>query len=864
MTNTIQPHQDLQLHTPMMRQYLKIKSEYPDLLLFYRMGDFYELFYDDAKKAARLLDITLTQRGESAGKAIPMAGVPYHSVESYLAKLVRLGESIVICEQVGDPASSKGPVAREVTRIITPGTISDEALLDERSDNTLLVIHHEKNKFGLACLDITNGRFLVQEIQGEETALAEIARIQPAELLISETCQCDTILQLYPKAKRRPPWEFELSSAHTQLCQQFKTRDLAGFGIAEFKLALAAAGCLLQYLKFTQRSALPHIQTIKIEQNDEFIILDPATRRNLELITNAQGGHENTLAVVLDRTATTMGSRLLRRWISQPSRNQAVLLERQQAISALLQSDTLASIQEVLRNTCDIERILGRVALRSARPRDLIGLRQTIGLLPELHDTLKSLCAQKIKEIKQNLNYFPQLHELLQKALVDHPPLVIRDGNVIASGYDQALDELRALSHNNSQFLLDLEKHERQRTGISTLKVGYNRIHGYYIEISRAQSSQAPTNYMRRQTLKNVERYIIPELKEYEDKVLISQARALEREKVLYEELLEKINAELFTLQRCANSIAQIDVLVTLAARARELNYTAPQFTDQPGLQIVDGRHPVIEAVLENPFVPNDTILDTQRRMLIITGPNMGGKSTYMRQTALITLLAHIGSYVPAKSAIIGPIDRIFTRVGAADDLTSGRSTFMVEMTETANILHNATTQSLVLMDEIGRGTSTFDGLSLAWACAEYLATKVGALTLFATHYFELTTLAEQLPHITNVHLNAVEHDDQIIFLHAVKEGPASQSYGLQVAQLAGIPQTVIKKARKKLYELETQATTHMKQANSGPMQHPLFLEIPTHPCIEKLRQINPDELSPRTALDMLYELIALDRQKAQ
>ena len=844
-------------HTPMMQQYLRIKSEYPDLLVFYRMGDFYELFFDDAIRASNLLSITLTSRGKSAGKPIPMAGVPFHAAENYLAKLVRLGESIAICEQVGDPATSKGPVAREVMRILTPGTVTDEALLDERKDNLLMVIYDQNNKFGIATLDITNGSFQIQNIQNQDALLAELERLRPAELLISEDSQCEKLLSHYPTLKRRPPWEFELSTSQSTLCQQFKTKDLDGFGVSKNSLAIAAAGCLLQYVKYTQRSALPHIRSIKCEANDDVVTLDASTRRNLELTNNLQGGTENTLISVLDRTSTAMGSRLLSRWIQKPLQNHKLLKERQGAITGILQDRHFETLKEILKGVADMERILARIALRSARPRDLTSLRNTLGVIPKLRLALKKLDTEKITSIDKNLGHFPDLYELLVKAIFENPPVVIREGGVIADGYDAELDELRALSKNSSDYLVELERSERERTKISTLKVGYNRVHGFYIEISRAQSEQAPVEYIRRQTLKNVERYITPELKTYEDKVLSSQSKALAHEKVLYEALIDKLIEPLDALQISAQAMAELDVLTNLAERADALNLVAPELTNTPGIIIKNGRHLVVEQVLEAPFVPNDTILDDSRRMLIITGPNMGGKSTYMRQTALITLLAYIGSYVPATSVNMGPVDRIFTRIGAQDDLASGRSTFMVEMTETANILHNATKNSLVLMDEIGRGTSTFDGLSLAWATAEYLAKDIKAYTLFATHYFELTTLAENCETIENIHLDASEHADQIVFLHAVKEGPANQSYGLQVAQLAGVPQMVIHEAKQKLQDLEAQSFTSQPVSDDQPFQ-PSFFEKEEHPALKKLKAIDVNELTPKAALDILYELTAL------
>ena len=849
-------------HTPMMQQYLKIKSEYPDLLLFYRMGDFYELFFDDAHKAADLLNITLTQRGQSAGKPIAMAGVPHHAAEGYLAKLVKLGQSVVICEQVGDPATSKGPVAREVTRIITPGTITDEALLDENHDNHLLAIHQDQYKFAIAVFDITSSRFWAQELSSLEQLRSEIERIKPVEILITDDSELDAILPDNIALQRRPPWEFETSSAHQQLCQQFKTKDLAGFGLETYPLAITAAGALLQYVKYTQRNALAHIQSISYERCEQGIVLDANTRRNLELTTNLQGSHEHTLGWVLDKTATSMGSRLLQRWLNQPLRTHSILEQRQLALATLIEHNCMPTLADHLKQVCDIERICARIALRSARPRDLTGLRQTLLQLPTIREQLAQFNTPLLKDNCTALLGFDEISTTLAKAVIENPPVVLRDGGVIADGYDKELDELRALSSNNNQYLIDLEQRERKRTGIATLKVGYNRVHGYYIELSRAQAASAPGEYIRRQTLKNVERYITPELKEYEDKVLSSQSRALAREKQLYDELLDYLNEHLVKLQQCAASITELDVLNNLAARACQLNWVAPAFSKDSGILIENGRHPVIEQVSENPFVANDTILNSDKRMLMITGPNMGGKSTYMRQTALICILAYIGSYVPADRVVLGPIDRIFTRIGAADDLASGRSTFMVEMTETANILHNATEQSLVIMDEIGRGTSTFDGLSLAWATAQQLAAKIKAFTLFATHYFELTSLPEFHPTIANVHLDATEHGEQIIFLHRVKPGPANQSYGLQVAQLAGVPQQVIQQARQKLQELEQQAWQNPKTA-TNPAQHELFAAPTPDPMVAEIAAINVDDLTPRAALDILYNLVDKARQSS-
>ncbi|WP_210396996.1 DNA mismatch repair protein MutS [Motiliproteus sediminis] len=846
-------------HTPMMQQYLRIKAEHPHELVFYRMGDFYELFYDDARHAAELLDISLTARGQSAGEPIPMAGVPYHAAENYIAKIVRAGQSVAIAEQIGDPATSKGPVERKVVRVVTPGTLTDEALLEEGRDNLLVAVTAQTDCYGLASLDLSSGRFVVCETEGEEGLRSELARLRPAELLYNEECGLDELLEGYRGLRRQPPWHFEPDTCFKLLTQQFGTRDLNGFGCAELTLALCAAGCLIQYARDTQRSALPHIRTIATEQREGSVVLDAATRRNLELDLNLAGSSDNTLISVIDRTATPMGGRLLRRWLHRPVRDPALIRQRQFAIQTLIDDYRFEQLQPVLKEIGDIERILARVALRSARPRDLERLKRALSALPQLQQLLAPLDAPLLKQLADDAAEFPDLQQLLANAVIDNPPVVIRDGGVIAEGYDQELDELRALSENAGDYLIKLELQERERTGISTLKVGYNRVHGYYIEISRAQSTLAPADYIRRQTLKNAERYITPELKEFEDKALSSKSRALAREKLLYDALLETLAAALAELQRSAAGLAELDVLNNLAERADRLNYSAPEICEEPGLAINEGRHPVVEQVSDDPFVANDLCMDGERRMLIITGPNMGGKSTYMRQTALIVLLAHIGSYVPARSARIGLVDRIFTRMGSSDDLAGGRSTFMVEMTETANILHNASRQSLVLMDEVGRGTSTFDGLSLAWACASHLAGATGAFTLFATHYFELTALPELYPTIANVHLTATEHNDHIIFMHSVHDGPASQSYGLQVAQLAGVPPEVIQQARQKLHQLEQLAPNEVQpvaaiEPTASPRQADLFSQGP-HPLERALAAIDPDNLTPRQALELLYTL---------
>ena len=837
----------------MMQQYLRIKAEHPDLLLFYRMGDFYELFFDDARKVARLLDITLTTRGESAGQPIPMAGVPCHSVEPYLAKLIRLGESVAICEQIGDPATSKGPVERRVTRIVTPGTVTDELLLEERRDNLLCAVAQQDDRFGIASLDLSSGRFQVLEVDGEEALLAEMERLQPAELLLSEH-SLDSIPAIgqRPGVQRLPAWQFDLDTARRLLNRQFGTHDLDGFGCQHMHLAIGAAGALLDYVRQTQKTALPHIRGLRVEQREDSVILDAATRRNLELETNLSGGREHTLAAVLDHTATAMGGRLLRRWINRPIRDRGTLQRRYHAIATLLEQRAEEELHPLLRTVGDVERILARVALKSARPRDLAVLRDTLAIVPELRRQLSRLDSPRLAGLRQQIDPHHEIQQTLARAIIDEPPVLIRDGGVIAPGYDSELDELRELRENSDRFLLELENRERERTGIATLKVGYNRVHGYYIEIGRAQSEQAPADYVRRQTLKNAERFITPELKRFEDQVLSAKERALAREKALYDALLEGLQDALPALQNTAEALAELDVLVNLAERARTLDLCQPRLQEQPGLHIEAGRHLVVEQVLDTPFIANDLHLDDNRRMLVITGPNMGGKSTYMRQTALIVLLAHMGSFVPARSARIGPIDRIFTRIGAADDLAGGRSTFMVEMTETANILHNASEHSLVLMDEIGRGTSTFDGLALAWACADHLAREVRAFCLFATHYFELTTLPEEHPAIANVHLSATEHGHKIVFMHSVEEGPASQSYGLQVAALAGVPESVLNRARQRLRELES--GERPRQSLSEQQQLSLF-DAPPKALEQALAEIDPDDLSPRQALEKLYQL---------
>jgi len=843
-------------HTPMMAQYLNIKREHPEVLLFYRMGDFYELFFDDAKRAAALLDITLTQRGQSGGKPIPMAGVPYHSAEGYLARLVAGGESVAICEQIGDPATSKGPVERKVVRIVTPGTLHDEALLDARRDNVLVAVAPGKAGWGLAWLELSSGRFNVLEVESEAEMLAELTRLSPAELLVPESLTLPDAWSQQRSLRRQGEWLFDLESATRSLCDQFEVSDLRGFGCAHLSTALIAAGVLIDYARDTQRSRLPHVTAISVENRDDAVVIDAASRRNLEIDINLGGTSDNTLASVLDTCTTAMGSRLLKRWLNRPLRQREIVEGRQAGVALLSIDAAYMSLRETLNDVGDVERILARVALYSARPRDLARLRDALATLPTLEALLTDIdSGSALDSLKPHIRPYPELADTLARALVDNPPVVIRDGGVIADGFDAELDEHRGMAENAGDYLVQLERRERERTGLANLKVGYNRVHGYFIELPRAQAQHAPADYIRRQTLKNAERFIIPELKEFEDKALSAKSRALTREKWLYDQLLADLNAQLHELQNTSRALAELDVLCAFAERADALNWVRPRLVEATGITITAGRHPVVEQVSDKPFVPNDVRLTPQQHMLIITGPNMGGKSTYMRQTALIALLAHSGSFVPADAAEIGPVDRIFTRIGSSDDLAGGRSTFMVEMTETANILHNATEHSLVLMDEIGRGTSTFDGLSLAWASAEHLA-NARALTLFATHYFEMTALPEQAEGVANIHLTATEHGDGIVFMHRIEAGPASQSYGLQVAQLAGVPNPVIRRAREKLMMLEQRDVDEQQrpaESPSIPQQNDLFASAP-HPVVEALGKADIDDLSPREALALLYQ----------
>jgi len=843
-----------------MQQYWRIKADYPETLLLFRMGDFYEVFYEDASRAAKLLDITLTARGTSAGEPIPMAGIPYHALDGYLVKLIRKGESAAICEQVSEPTPGKGIVDRKVVRIVTPGTVTDEALLSGRQDNLLASAARVRKSWALSWMDLSSGRFLVRLLSTQDDLETQLERLLPTELLISEDADWAESLSGQRGLRKRAPWHFDHESAYHLLTDQFGTKDLGGFGIEEEPAAIAAAGALLQYAQETQRTALPHLRAIQMENPHNHLHLDAATRRNLELLHHPEGRSEHTLAGIMDSTVTPMGGRLLRRWIAEPIRDRQRLQLRHDSIGALLDTRLYETLRTLFRSVGDVERILARVARGSARPRDLTTLRQTLAVLPEIKSSLISVGREPLQQCGEEIEYLPQIFELLSAALVDEPPVLIRNGGVIAKGYDAELDELRGLSENANDFLLEYENRQKEESGIAGLKVGYNRVHGYFIEVTHAHAGKVPLHYKRRQTLKAAERYITEELKAFEDQVLSSRERAQARELYCYEQLVSSLQTELELLQAVAATIARLDVLCAFTERAVTLDFCCPELSEQAGIDIRDGRHPVIEHVQTEAFTPNDTSINPQRQMLIITGPNMGGKSTYMRQTALICLLAYSGSWVPATSALIGPLDRIFTRIGAGDDLSRGRSTFMVEMTETANILHSASQHSLVLMDEIGRGTSTYDGLALAWAVAEYLARQVKAYTLFATHYFELTHLPEQLEGVHNVHLKAVEHGDSIVFLHSVNDGPASQSYGLQVAALAGIPRNVLRRARFQLSKLEKGDDNSPQMGLFTTYEEPEPELEPDNPVMDKLDDIDPDELTPRAALDLVYKLKALLR----
>ena len=859
--------------TPVIAQYLRIKAEHPDTLLFYRMGDFYELFFDDARRASKLLDIALTSRGRSGGAPIPMAGVPAHAVESYLAKLVGKGESAAICEQIGDPATSRGPVERQVTRIVTPGTLTDEYLLEDRRDNLLAAVHCAAGRWGIAGLELSSGRFTCAEAEDAESAAAEIERLGPAEILLCENAPALAPLREHPALRRFPPWHFEPESARRVLTEQFATRDLSPFELEDRPLAVGAAGALIVYARDTQRGSLPHVTTVRFERHDDALVLDAVTRRNLEITHALSGDDSATLAGVMDRAATPMGSRLLRRWLTRPIRDREALAKRLHAIGMLIEPGAHEPVHALLADIGDLERILSRIGLATARPRDLAQLRSALHTVPRLREAVAGADSPRIHELTGESREFPEIAALLDRAVVETPPVLVRDGGVLAKGYDAELDELRRLSTDADAFLEALEARERERTGIPTLKVGYNRVHGYFIELSKAQSERAPPDYVRRQTLKGAERYITPELKQFENRVLGARERALAREKALYEALVARLAEDLAGLQRCARALAELDVLCNFAERAESLDYRAPRLDEAPGIHIEEGRHPVVESASDQPFIPNDVDFGESRRMLVVTGPNMGGKSTLMRQTALIVVLAYAGSFVPAASARIGPIDRIFTRIGAGDDLAGGRSTFMVEMTEMARILNNATPRSLVLVDEIGRGTSTYDGLALAWACARELAHRTRSFTLFATHYFELTELAQHAGGVANVHLDAVEHGERIVFMHRVKDGPADRSYGIAVAALAGVPGEVITRARAILDKLEGNPRASLTEPPSpqltlfGPAANAAPPPAPALPpegaeIMKALDAIDPDALSPREALDALYRLKSLKNGK--
>jgi len=839
-------------HTPMMRQYLSLKAQHPDMLLFYRMGDFYELFFEDAERASKLLGITLTRRGASNGEPIKMAGVPYHAAEQYLAKLAKMGEAVAICEQIGDPATSKGPVERAVTRILTPGTLTDSALLDETRDNQLLSVFSAEGVLGLARINLASGAFILSEIAIGHLA-QELQRIAPAEIILADDFRHNALENFDCAKKRLAPWQFDADSAFKALTQQFDTLDLSGFGAQHLSASLCAAGALLDYVKHTQRAALPHITELSVEQTSQYIQLDAATRRNLEIDVTLRGETAPTLYSLLNTTQTSMGARLLRHWLHHPLRDRNLVAKRHEAVAELIGAATYQNLQHYLRPIADIERITTRIALKTARPRDLSGLRDSLLQLPLLQNLLVNSRAVLLETIGASLQA-PQVVLNILKGIKPEPASVLREGGVIADGFDAELDELRAIQTNHGDFLLQFEAAEKARTGLQNLKVEYNSVHGFYIEISRAQAENAPAEYRRRQTLKNAERFITPELKAFEDKVLSANERALAREKLLYEQILDQLTPFIAALQTNSGAVSSLDVLCCFAERAEALKYIQPQFVNEPGISIEGGRHPVVENISQ-PFVANDVSLNPYRQLLLITGPNMGGKSTFMRQVALIVLLAHCGAFVPANVAKIGEIDRIFTRIGASDDLAGGRSTFMVEMTETANILHNATDKSLVLLDEIGRGTSTFDGLSLAWAVAKQLLEKNKSYTLFATHYFELTRIVDEFKHSANVHLDAVEHGQGIVFLHKVEEGAAHMSYGIQVAQLAGIPKSVVAAAKRKLTQLEN---NQISQNVNQPDMFTSSLEpaaVAEHPVIAELEAIQPDDLTPKQALELLYAL---------
>ena len=858
-------------HTPMMRQYLEIKQEYPDILLFYRMGDFYELFFDDAKNASDWLGITLTHRGKAGGQPIPMAGVPYHAVDNYLARLVKQGKSVAICEQVGDPATSKGPVERKVVRVITPGTLSEDSLLEADQENFLAAVYYLKKnkqaeKYGLAWIDLAGGQFYCNQFSDESLLFSELARIKPAEILTDEK-YAELLSQKGFTIKLQEDWQFDWQQNYNGLLKHFEVKNLDGFGCDDQKAAICAAGAALNYAKLTQQNLLPHLNQLKPFDNCEILQLNAATRKHLEISENLYGEQDKSLFNVINRTKTSMGCRLLKSWLHAPLIDLDAINLRLETVSALLKTADISRLREILTPIKDMQRILTRIALNSCRPRDLTGLKESLVVLPELITWLTESKDEQLVQIANELPQHQSICQLLSEAIFDNPPVVLRDGNVVRDGYNKELDELRYLSTNASDLLADMEQRERESTGISTLKVGYNKVHGFFIEISKAQSDNAPLTYTRRQTLKNAERFITPELKQLEDKVLSSQAKALALEKQLYQELIDLLLPSVIDLQYTASKIARLDVLQSYAEIASQSNYVRPELSEQKIIDIKAGRHPVVEAFQAAPFIPNSVNIDQQHKSLIITGPNMGGKSTYMRMTAIISLLAHTGSYVPAQSAKIGKLDAIFTRIGASDDLSGGRSTFMVEMSEAANILNNATDSSLVILDEIGRGTSTYDGLALAWATLDYLSKKINPLTLFATHYFELTQISQKNQRVKNLHFGAIQHGDKLILDHQIHSGPTSKSYGIHVAKLAGVPAAVTKMAKD--YQSQLEQGNHQTQTRDArqadnqadPQTEIQYLdedqsaEVKPDARIKILDTINADELTPKQALDLIYSL---------
>ncbi|HEX4858315.1 MAG TPA: DNA mismatch repair protein MutS [Usitatibacteraceae bacterium] len=837
---------DLSQHTPMMQQYLRIKADHPDTLVLYRMGDFYELFFDDAVKAARLLDITLTTRGQSAGLPIRMAGVPYHALEQYLARLVKLGESAVICEQVGE-VTHKGPVERAVTRVVTPGTLTDSALLPAARDLPIAAVFERDQEVGIATLALASGAFTLLQT-ARSRLVAELERIQPAELVVAENAA--PLAGSVPQ-RALAEWHFDLATATRELSRQFGTRDLSGFAADDVPLAVIAAGALLHFTRETQRGALPHISGMVVQRESDWVRMDAATRRNLEITETLRGDPSPTLFSLLNCAATAMGARALRRALHQPLRARARLCAQHDAIDELAAAH--ARVHGLLGGWADLERIVTRIALRSARPRDLTALRDALGAAPEVAGVLAECKTPMLARLSGHFRPENPAHQGLCRMLLDEPAASVRDGGVIRDGCDAELDELRAIQKDGGAFLIALEQRERERTGIANLRVEFNRVHGYHIEVTAGQLDKVPADYRRRQTMKNAERFITPELKAFEDKALSAGERALAREKALYEQLLDELAPLVPGLQAFAGAVAELDLLATHAANRSRLKLVRPVFVDEDRIDITGGRHLVVESQVD-PFIANDCLLERSRQVLLITGPNMGGKSTYMRQVAQIVLLAHSGSFVPAASATLGPVDQIMTRIGASDDLAGGRSTFMVEMTEAAAILNGASHRSLVLIDEIGRGTSTYDGLALAYAIARHLAETTRAYTLFATHYLELTRLNAELPNIANVHLDAVEMRDKIVFLHRLENGPADKSYGLQVAQLAGVPRSVVRTAKRHLEALLADAGEARPQGDlfAAPPRAPL--PVP-HKLLDALDDLRPDELSPREALEKLYAL---------